>query len=294
MFIPRLCSSIVLLLLFFCSVFVPGLVGRCCFTVLAAAGAFLSIQEFCRLLKNKGMESYPVYTGIFMTAWVIGVLYLQMFFNRESASVFLMFLLLFPVVFACSLWWKILCAERKIEVLNRVLVSAAAFFLFLIPFTILAWLYSLEESGGGGEIHKLFFYLVIGTKIGDIGAYVTGSLSNKITKGKNHKLIPSISPGKSWEGLFGGLIISIVFSLLVFPWAFGKEIPFWISLIFGTVLFFGGAAGDLAESSLKRMCEIKDSGNIIPGIGGVLDLVDSLLLNTPIFSFMYWLLVLYY
>ena len=85
MFIPRLCSSIVLLLLFFCSVFVPGLVGRCCFTVLAAAGAFLSIQEFCRLLKNKGMESYPVYTGIFMTAWVIGVLYLQMFFNRESA-----------------------------------------------------------------------------------------------------------------------------------------------------------------------------------------------------------------
>ena len=189
MFIPRLCSSIVLLLLFFCSVFVPGLVGRCCFTVLAAAGAFLSIQEFCRLLKNKGMESYPVYTGIFMTAWVIGVLYLQMFFNRESASVFLMFLLLFPVVFACSLWWKILCAERKIEVLNRVLVSAAAFFLFLIPFTILAWLYSLEESGGGGEIHKLFFYLVIGTKIGDIGAYVTGSLSNKITKGKNHKLI---------------------------------------------------------------------------------------------------------
>ena len=135
---------------------------------------------------------------------------------------------------------------------------------------------------------------MIGTKIGDIGAYVTGSLSNKITKGKNHKLIPSISPGKSWEGVFGGLILSIVFSLLVFPWAFGKEIPFWISLIFGTVLFFGGAAGDLAESSLKRMCEIKDSGNIIPGIGGVLDLVDSLLLNTPIFSFMYWLLVLYY
>ena len=94
--------------------------------------------------------------------------------------------------------------------------------------------------------------------------------------------------------MFGGLILSIVFSLLLFPWAFGREIPFWISLIFGTVLFFGGAAGDLAESSLKRICEIKDSGNVIPGIGGVLDLVDSLLLNTPIFSFMYWLLVLYY
>ena len=197
------------------------------------------------------------------------------------------------MVFVCSLWWKILCAERKIEVLKKVLVSAAAFFLFLIPFTILAWLYSMEEVRGG-EIHKLFFYLVIGTKIGDIGAYVTGSLSNKITKGRNHKLIPSISPGKSWEGLFGGLILTIAFSLLVFPWAFGREIPFWISLIFGTVLFFGGAAGDLAESSLKRMCEIKDSGSIIPGIGGVLDLVDSLLLNTPIFSFMYWLLMLYY
>ena len=293
MFIPRLCSSIVLLLLFFCSVFVPGTVGRCCFTVLAAAGAFLSIQEFCKLLRNKAMESYSVYTGIVMAVWVIGVLYLQILFSSEFASAFLLFLLLIPVVFVCSLWWKILCAERKIEVLKKVLVSAAAFFLFLIPFTILAWLYSMEEVRGG-EIHKLFFYLVIGTKIGDIGAYVTGSLSNKITKGRNHKLIPSISPGKSWEGLFGGLILTIAFSLLVFPWAFGREIPFWISLIFGTVLFFGGAAGDLAESSLKRMCEIKDSGTIIPGIGGVLDLVDSLLLNTPIFSFMYWLLMLYY
>ncbi len=293
MFIPRLCSSIVLLLLFFCSVFVPGTVGRCCFTVLAAAGAFLSIQEFCKLLRNKAMESYSVYTGIVMAVWVIGVLYLRIFFSSEFASAFLLFLLLIPVVFVCSLWWKILCAERKIEVLKKVLVSAAAFFLFLIPFTILAWLYSMEEVRGG-EIHKLFFYLVIGTKIGDIGAYVTGSLSNKITKGRNHKLIPSISPGKSWEGLFGGLILTIAFSLLVFPWAFGREIPFWISLIFGTVLFFGGAAGDLAESSLKRMCEIKDSGTIIPGIGGVLDLVDSLLLNTPIFSFMYWLLMLYY
>ncbi len=293
MFIPRLCSSIVLLLLFFCSVFVPGTVGRCCFTVLAAAGAFLSIQEFCKLLRNKAMESYSVYTGIVMAVWVIGVLYLQILFSSEFASAFLLFLLLIPVVFVCSLWWKILCAERRIEVLKKVLVSAAAFFLFLIPFTILAWLYSMEEVRGG-EIHKLFFYLVIGTKIGDIGAYVTGSLSNKITKGRNHKLIPSISPGKSWEGLFGGLILTIAFSLLVFPWAFGREIPFWISLIFGTVLFFGGAAGDLAESSLKRMCEIKDSGTIIPGIGGVLDLVDSLLLNTPIFSFMYWLLMLYY
>lgn len=293
MFIPRLCSSIVLLLLFFCSVFVPGTVGRCCFTILAAAGAFLSIQEFCKLLRNKAMESYSVYTGIVMAVWVIGVLYLRIFFSSEFASAFLLFLLLIPVVFVCSLWWKILCAERRIEVLKKVLVSAAAFFLFLIPFTILAWLYSMEEVRGG-EIHKLFFYLVIGTKIGDIGAYVTGSLSNKITKGRNHKLIPSISPGKSWEGLFGGLILTIAFSLLVFPWAFGREIPFWISLIFGTVLFFGGAAGDLAESSLKRMCEIKDSGTIIPGIGGVLDLVDSLLLNTPIFSFMYWLLMLYY
>ena len=293
MFIPRLCSSIVLLLLFFCSVFVPGTVGRCCFTVLAAAGAFLSIQEFCKLLRNKAMESYSVYTGIVMAVWVIGVLYLQILFSSEFASAFLLFLLLIPVVFVCSLWWKLLCAERRIEVLKKVLVSAAAFFLFLIPFTILAWLYSMEEVRGG-EIHKLFFYLVIGTKIGDIGAYVTGSLSNKITKGRNHKLIPSISPGKSWEGLFGGLILTIAFSLLVFPWAFGREIPFWISLIFGTVLFFGGAAGDLAESSLKRMCEIKDSGTIIPGIGGVLDLVDSLLLNTPIFSFMYWLLMLYY
>lgn len=290
MFIPRLCSSIVLLSLFLCAVFIPGIRGKLCFTVLAAAGAFLSVWEFAGLLKNKGMKSYPVYTGIVMSVFVIGVLYLDVLIQWKI----LPFLLILPVVFVCSLWWMILCAERRMEALSKVLFSAAAFLLFIIPFTLLAWMYAFMDTGDSSRIHKLFFYLVVGTKIGDIGAYVVGSLSNKITKGGNHKLIPSISPGKSWEGLIGGLMISIAFSVIVFPWAMETRISFWISLVFGTVLFFGGAAGDLAESSLKRICEIKDSGKIIPGIGGVLDLVDSLLLNTPIFCFMYWLLMLYY
>ena len=136
----------------------------------------------------------------------------------------------------------------------------------------------------------LFLDLILGTKIGDIGAYVVGSLSNKITGGRNHKLIPSISPGKSWEGLIGGLLISIGFAFALFPAVTHHEFPVWVPVIPGVLLFFFGAAGDLAESSLKRICGVKDSGRILPGIGGVLDLVDSLMINAPVFVVMMYFL----
>ena len=134
----------------------------------------------------------------------------------------------------------------------------------------------------------LLFYMIIITKFGDIGGYIVGISSISIFK-KNHKIIPSISPKKSWEGTIGGLIFSIFAAYIIniyFPITKTNQTMF--SVITGILFFTGGFCGDLTESVLKRAADIKDSGNILPGIGGALDLIDSLIYNSPFF-----LLILY-
>lgn len=271
MFLQRLCSSIVLLGLFAASIFLNGLGGLLCFTFLAVAGTGIAVQEFCRMSAKVNLPAYPLWTALAVLLPVLGVLYAEI--NLLMMPLFVVGIVAF---FCICLWIQLLCSGNRLEVLQKVMNSAAAFFLFVLPFLFLAALYR--------EDRLLFGFFVVGTKIGDIGAYVVGSLSNKITKGGNHKLIPSISPGKSWEGFIGGLLLSIAFSVALFPRVTGFPLVF--ALIPGVLLFLFGAAGDLAESSLKRICGVKDSGKLIPGIGGVMDLVDSLILNAPIFLLM--------
>lgn len=111
----------------------------------------------------------------------------------------------------------------------------------------------------------------------DTGAYLFGSLFGK------HKLFPRISPGKSWEGSIGGGILVVAVSVLVWSIepgnASGLGVVEWIGL--GLVVVFFGTWGDLVESLLKRTLGIKDSGNILPGHGGMLDRFDSSLLAIP-------------
>jgi len=121
-------------------------------------------------------------------------------------------------------------------------------------------------------------YLLSVTKSGDIGAYVFGSLFGR------HRMIPHVSPKKTVEGLFGGLALSLAVSLLFHP-----ILPRAWSLthlaILGVLLGIVGQIGDLSESLMKRFCQAKDSGAILPGMGGVLDAVDSILFTAPIFYF---------
>ena len=118
------------------------------------------------------------------------------------------------------------------------------------------------------------------TKVCDIGAYFTGTAIGK------HKLIPWLSPGKTWEGLAGGLLTSAAAgaagaSLLA------TSAPWWALGLAAAVLAAIGQAGDLLESLMKRDAGIKDSGRLIPGFGGVLDVIDSPLMVAP---FAYWFL----
>jgi phosphatidate cytidylyltransferase len=114
------------------------------------------------------------------------------------------------------------------------------------------------------------------TKSGDIGAYLIGSRFGK------NALLPRISPKKTVEGAAGGLIFSIISALICKPiLGFG----YFHLVILGICMGILGQLGDLSESLIKRDCEVKDSGKIFPGMGGVLDEIDSLLFVAPVFYF---------
>ena len=127
-------------------------------------------------------------------------------------------------------------------------------------------------------------FLIVTTKFTDCGAYVVGSLIGK------HKMIPHISPGKTWEGMIGAALGALVGGLGVY-FAWQHRMPM-LTPVSATVLCLILAAvsvvGDLAESIIKRCLEVKDSGNFLPGIGGSLDLIDSLLFTAPVFYFHLW------
>jgi phosphatidate cytidylyltransferase len=117
-------------------------------------------------------------------------------------------------------------------------------------------------------------------KFTDIGAYFTGTAIGR------HKLIPWLSPGKTWEGLAGGLAAAAGISMLV-VWAFRHVQSAHLSLSYAQAAIFGvvvggiGQFGDLSESLLKRSAQVKDSGSLVPEFGGILDILDSPLLAAP-------------
>ena len=158
-------------------------------------------------------------------------------------------------------------------------VYTALLISFLIRLVYMRDLFTPAHTTPG--VYYLLFLLVV-TKFGDMGAYVVGSAIG------SHKFFPHISPGKTWEGIgFGAFPFSVAGAALIYHF-FGDKMPAldWKhSVILGFVLCAVGIVGDLAESVLKRALAKKDSGAVLPGIGGVLDLVDSLLFTAPVLFF---------
>ena len=117
--------------------------------------------------------------------------------------------------------------------------------------------------------------------VNDSGAYIVGSLTAKLPKG-NHKMFPRVSPAKSWEGLVGGILFSLLAGYIFFRVGWTAEMGLLNSLLFACAGSIFGTLGDLMESLFKRTLGVKDSGKIMPGHGGVLDRFDSLLLAIPV------------
>lgn len=123
----------------------------------------------------------------------------------------------------------------------------------------------------------LVAYLLLVTKGGDIGAYAVGSIFGR------HTLIPRVSPSKTWEGALGGLFFSLLGAAALIPVFPGVPVGTLLSL--AVLLAILGQLGDLSESLIKRDCQVKDSGALLPGMGGMLDVLDSLLFTAPICYF---------
>ena len=167
------------------------------------------------------------------------------------------------------------CWRRNTE--GTMLAASAAGFAFiylgLMPGAMLA--IRAEHS-----VWVLAAVLLV-TKACDIGAFFTGTAIGR------HKLIPWLSPGKTWEGLLGGVVLAAVVSLATLTPLAGLHWAY--ALVVGVMLGLVGQAGDLIASMLKRDAAVKDSGASVPGFGGVLDVIDSPLLAAPVG---YWLLAL--
>ena len=139
-------------------------------------------------------------------------------------------------------------------------------------------MWTLAPLGATGR--TLGVYVLIVVKMGDTGAYFTGSRWGR------RKLFPRISPNKTWEGFMGGALTAI-FCSVVFTFAVGGQfgkflLTAWDAVVLGLLLSCAGVLGDLFESLVKRASGVKDSGGIIPGMGGILDIVDSLLFGLPL------------
>lgn len=131
-------------------------------------------------------------------------------------------------------------------------------------------------------------WVIAVAKFGDVGALLTGMWLGK------HKMAPAYSPKKTWEGLGGGVVTSILVSVL-FVYFFGEYLPEGLTLANAawTAFFIviAGVLADLMESAFKREANVKDSGRMIPGIGGFMDLTDSLMLAMPVAYFLIWLII---
>lgn len=179
---------------------------------------------------------------------------------------------------------------------DRAAAEGIAFTLFGVIY--IPWLFSfvakiiylIPLSTDGimtGQYYVLF--LLVMTKFSDVGAFVCGSLFGK------HLFCPNISPKKTWEGFIGALLFAVTSGALFFA-LFQNHLPLfsWPLALFSS-LFFGFVAigGDLAESLLKRALHTKDSSHTLPGIGGGLDLIDSVLFTAPLFYFLLQLLFVF-
>ena len=167
-------------------------------------------------------------------------------------------------------------------------ISLMTFVAFLIPIS-LSTVFFLHKMGKHGLFYVILAFLI--PWISDAGAYFVGSALGK------HKMAPNISPKKSWEGFFGGIVAAIVSVLVVgfgYPWAESLlngsadfMVNIWLLVVVAIVGSVLGVIGDFSASLLKRQCEVKDFGSILPGHGGILDRFDSMLFAAPFLYFVF-------
>jgi phosphatidate cytidylyltransferase len=265
----RLISSIVLWGIMLAVVFWLPPTGLYIFMNVVIARA---VWEFYVICENRGLLTYKVWGVIGTIALISG----SWFVYRERNVVQLSydFDVLILLVFVLGVF-----VRQLPQKLNPQGIATMAVTFFGVIYV--AWLGNFITRINFATPHGRFWvmYLVVVTKFTDIGAYLIGSSLGR------HKMIPRISPKKTWEGTVGGLLFALAGSLGCFywlPYIAADGMVAWQAVGVGLLLGAGAVIGDLAESLIKREAGVKDSSHILPGHGGALDLVDSLLFTAPL------------
>jgi phosphatidate cytidylyltransferase len=256
--------------------------------IVALAAGLAAAHEMLDLARSAGGRPLPavVYGGTFLVIASNAV----PIFSLVSGEGTPLARLAWPLAaFAVSLLAAFVGEMRRYEKPGGVAQNLALAVLAIAYVGLsLSFAVQLRLLGGPRDGLIALAALVIVVKLADTGAYAVGRAFGR------HKMAPVLSPGKTWEGAAGAIAFSILGAWLAFdllPRAMDLELAQapWSWLAFGLAVGIAGMVGDLAESLLKRDAGRKDSSTWLPGFGGVLDLLDSLLLAAPVAYFCWWL-----
>lgn len=225
------------------------------FALVVAIAVVLGIREIVRAFKASGIYLSPV--GLIVAAlalsyatWNGGVAGLAVATAIALPILLIQLLTKGPAGFVAS-------------------ATATTFSLLYLPF-LGGFLILLGRTSTGFE-RVMTFVVLVGCN--DTFGYIVGVLIGK------HPLVPKISPKKSWEGLIGSLVFTVLGGVLAFKYI--MEMHWWIGAIVGVMIVFTATCGDLIESAMKRDLALKDMGTLLPGHGGMLDRLDSVLVSAP-------------
>jgi phosphatidate cytidylyltransferase len=251
------------------------------FFALISVVGLIALWEFYGMLDHKGLPNFKLTAMICGAAMLAGSFYYFSRFGPARSYDFELAVLLFFLltVFTRQMFDR-LRDDAPLQTMAYTLFGLL-YVLWLFNF-IMKIVYVVPRSPTGLVMGQFYcLYLIAITKFSDMGAYLTGSVIGR------HQLIPHISPKKTWEGFFGALAFSLFASLALFRLMPGHlSVLNWThAIVLGLLLGFAAVIGDLAESIIKRSTGVKDSGNMLPGIGGALDLIDSLLFTAPLLFF---------
>jgi phosphatidate cytidylyltransferase len=260
----RLLTAIVILPILIASILISSLWWL--FVLLAVVAMVIGLWEFYLLAQK--LQLKPDRSAGYIAGAAILTISLQ---NDPAVNV-----LLVQFVIIALTAGALIAATLRGAPFDKMIASTGATILGVLYIPLLgSHLVSLRTGFNQAlSMHLLsFFFLVL--MGADSGAYYVGRALGK------RKLAPSISPGKTWEGAAGGILAALAMATLAHFWFF-RELPLKYMLPLAAVMTIIGIFGDLAESALKRGAGAKDAANILPGHGGILDRLDSLLFNAPL------------
>lgn len=260
--ITRTITGIVLVLVMLTAILASEYSYALLFLIILTAG----IYEFINLFKQSEVQPNQFFGYL-----VSIILFVATFLIAKGIVEFKYFLGLLPfflILMAAELY------RKKDKPVENIAVTIFSIIYLAIPLSLVNFLVFPEIQYGNVYTPKLLIALFALIWIHDSGAYLVG-----VSIGK-HRLFERISPKKSWEGAIGGTLIAIIASYFICSYIPEIKLIHWIAISILTVV--SATFGDLTESMFKRYFGIKDSGNILPGHGGVLDRFDSLFFAAPV------------